>query len=77
MAPLELDEVTYLEQVSVRSAAVGLERSRSEQLIRAWLEKLISPGHRRCRTRSSVEGSRWPTWMGWNRPFLPRGSMWW
>ena len=39
VAPLELDEVTYLEQVSVRSAAVGLERSRSEQLIRAWLEK--------------------------------------
>ncbi len=37
----------------------------------------ISPGHRRCRTRSSVEGSRWPTWMGWNRPFLPTGSRWW
>jgi signal transduction histidine kinase len=43
VAPLELDEVTYLEQVSVRSAAVGLERSRSEQLIRAWLEKRDFP----------------------------------
>ncbi len=37
VAPLEPEEVTYLEQVEVRPAAVGLERSRSEQLIRSWL----------------------------------------
>ena len=39
VAPLESDEVVHLEQVSVRPAAVGLERSRSEQLIRSWLEE--------------------------------------
>jgi signal transduction histidine kinase len=39
VAPLEPDEVTHLERVSIRPPAVGLERSRSEQLIRTWLEK--------------------------------------